>query len=120
MNALDMAIEGFRYLQVHTTLKPCLCFASASLVLDIYKFTLLSNARHKHHTGGSVLDIYKFTLLSNDKNAWVGDIAVLDIYKFTLLSNTRPYRRGSRLVLDIYKFTLLSNALNGEIVQSSF
>ena len=80
-------LMSFRYLQVHTTLKLAQSSYPVPPVLDIYKFTLLSNIQYLILFQSCVLDIYKFTLLSNIRLNPDSLACVLDIYKFTLLSN---------------------------------
>ena len=59
----------------------------SSLVLEVYRITLLSNYQSTLNSVMNVLEVYRITLLSNKFSRLLSISIVLEVYRITLLSN---------------------------------
>ena len=60
-----------------------------TLVLEVYRITLLSNEHGRPVAYHVVLEVYRITLLSNQGKQWEDADLVLEVYRITLLSNPK-------------------------------
>ena len=61
----------------------------ASIVLEVYRITLLSNRDFQKLSPEEVLEVYRITLLSNSTHENTRGVVVLEVYRITLLSNPK-------------------------------